>query len=142
MLNRKGFTLIELISVIVILSLVLLLATFALTAYLHQGRDKSFDVAVNSFEDAVLEAYTDCNRDRNSSSFCLTNEIPDYNQEKTVYLKDLISSYYIDPIKNPYNTKEKCDGESYVVVTNTDKTGISLEYQTCLICGEHRSDGC
>ena len=49
-MNKKGFTLIELIGVIALLSIIVSLATYSLTKYLIQGREKSFKILVNTLE--------------------------------------------------------------------------------------------
>lgn len=142
-MNRKGFTLIELIAVIALLAMVLILATFSLSSYLMRGREKSFDIIVNSFEDGVLEAYTSCVANPTGSNFCTNHDIPTYGQSDTIRLSEIVNEGFIEKIKNPWNTSEKCDVDnSYVTVTRDDANNISFTYKTCLICGTHRSEGC
>ena len=141
-MNKKGFSLIELISVIVILGFILTLAVFSLQKFLIQGRDKSFKVITNTFEDGVLEAYTSCIANPTSSNFCIKHEVPEFNEPETITLGELEDEEFVEIIKSPWDTKEKCDRKSYVTVTRDNKDNISFSYKTCLICGEHRSEGC
>ncbi len=142
-MNKKGFTLIELIGVILLLAIVTSIGTVTLNSYLKSGREKSFKILVNSFEDAVLEAYTTCLADQNSSDFCTNNIIPDIAGEKRIVkLNDLIDNYFIEEVKNPWKTSEKCSGDSYVEATRDDTDSMSFSYKTCLICGTHQSEGC
>ena len=142
-MNRKGFTLIELIAVIVLLSIVLILATFALNGYLIQGRDKSFKILVNSLEDGTLEAYTSCLSNPTISDFCLNHELPTNGQSDTIYLYELVDEGYVEKVKSPWKSSDICDDHSsYVRVTRNDENSISFTYKTCLICGTHQSEGC
>jgi len=141
-MDKKGFTLIELIATIVLLSLVLIFATYSLSNYLKQGREKSFKLLVNSFEDSVLEAYTSCISDPNSSEFCKNHEIPDYAETDTIKLSELVDEYFIENVKNPWNTNETCDLDSYVTVYRNSIDNISFYYYTCLKCGTHESYWC
>lgn len=160
MKNNKGFTLIEIIAVIVILSIVLMVGVYALNGYLIKGREKSFNLLVNSFQDSVRTAFTACESDSSDSSFCANHPLPEPGQSATITLSELIDNGYIEPVKNPWNKNELCNGASTVEVTRnlvevkhkkkdetieilgTDSTIIDLSYKTCLICGTHSSDGC
>lgn len=169
MKNQKGFTLIEIIAVIVILSIILMIGTYALNGHLIKGRDKSFDVLINSFEDSVKEAYTHCLTNPNEDSdlnnpnnvkFCINHELPDYDVPVTITLRELLADDFIEPVMNPWKQSEACNPDSTVIVTRKpvevkhkksdgsieilgyDDSIIDFEYKTCLICGDHSSDGC
>lgn len=141
-MNKKGFTLIEMITVVFILSVIMTLATYSLARYLKQGRDKSFKVLVNSLEDATLEAYASCVANPTGSNFCLTHDIPSNGQSATINLSELVDENFIEKVKNPWNTSENCSSSSYVKVTRNSSDNISFTYKTCLICGTHKSSGC
>lgn len=141
-MNNKGFTLIELISTIAILAIIVTLATFSLSGHLKSGREKAFDILVNSFEDGVLEAFTSCISNPTGSNFCQNHSIPVFGGKDKVYLNELETEEFVEKMKNPWNTSERCDSSSYIVVTRDSKDNISFSYDTCLICGTHRSEGC
>lgn len=142
-MNKKGFTLIELIGVIVLLSLITTIATVSLNNYLKQGRERTFKILVNSFEDAVLEAYTSCLAHPRSSKFCREHEIPDTKMaSELITLGELLDNGFIEPIKNPWNTSELCNRNSYIIAFRNDENNISFEYKTCLRCGTHTTDAC
>ena len=141
-MNNKGFTLIELISTIAILAIIVTLATFSLSGHLKSGREKAFDILVNSFEDGVLEAFTSCISNPTGSDFCQNHSIPEFDKSDKVYLNELETEEFVEKMKNPWNTSERCDSSSYIVVTRDSKDNISFSYDTCLICGTHRSEGC
>ena len=144
-MNKNGFTLIELLAVIMILAIIIGLGTVSYNNYLRKVRQKSFDISVNSMEDAVASAYSDCEANHSKNSFCNSHSIP--TTTDTVRLSELINAGYIEKIKNPYSKDENCDfNNSRVIVTRGSSTdysyNISLSYKTCLICGTKRSDGC
>lgn len=167
MKNNKGFTLIELLGVIVILAILMSMATFAYSGYLKRSREKSFDIAVNSFEDAAASALEDCETNigtNTTNAFCNQHPgIPGINEEDTIYLEDLVRYHYIDKIKSPYKTDEVCSGTTKVKrvpvssikhtrknedgtiteeIWDGDEANINLEYTTCLVCSGHSSKGC
>ena len=106
-MNKKGFTLIELIGVIVLLALITSIATVALNNYLKQGRERSFKILQNSIEDAVLDAYTACLANDGSSDFCRVHSIPEISGAgERVTLKELLDNGFIEDVKNPWKTSE------------------------------------
>lgn len=156
-MSKKGFTLIELLGVIMVLAIVIMLGTYSISKVLKNGKDKSFDIAIKSFETAVRDAYEECEttaalRPDAKPAFCQNHSRPENSETDTIRLNELIDNGFINPINNPWDTKEKCDGNSYIIVsrekvTSTitgqdDTSTISLNYNTCLICGEHRSKDC
>ena len=142
-MNKKGFTLIELIGVIVLLSLVTAIATLSLSNYLKQGREKSFEILINSFEDATLDVITSCLANPDSSEICNRFELNDSIAGGTyITLGNLLDYNFIEDIKNPWKTSERCSRDSFVIAFRNDKNNLSFDYQTCLICGNHKSEGC
>ena len=136
-MNKKGFTLVELLGVIVVLAILLTLVVFAYSRYLSASRDKLFRVAVNSFEDSTLEAITDCTNGTHNS-FCTNHSIPEMGESITVTLAELEANNYIERIKNPYDKGgDPCTGTIVATrETTADKSNISFTYKTCLVCGE------
>ena len=141
-MKNKGFTLIEMLAVMAILAILMGVAVYALQGHLIKGRNKSFKIVVNTFEDGVLEAYTTCLAEPDSSDFCTNHPLPDFNGTDTITLKELEDEQFIEPIKNPWKKDERCNPSSTVTVTRNDQNNISFDYKTCLICGEHSSEGC
>lgn len=147
-MNKKAFTLIEMLAVIIILAIITSLAVVGYTTHLKKSREKSFQVAEKSFKTALEEAYIDCLGNSPINDFCKNHG--ELYKEETVYLSELINDNYIEPIKNPYNTEKECDiNNSYIKVSkkeNNVSTSLSynsdLNYEVCLICGSNRSETC
>lgn len=143
-MNKKGFTLVELLAVILILGLLIGITTGIYNSYLSSSRYKTFNLNEKSFVNAVKEAYLDCESNHPNNVFCKEHK---QGEDDTIYLKDLVDDDYIDAIKNPYNTDELCNlDKSYVTVTNnsnnTNSINFDISYKVCLICGEHISETC
>lgn len=86
-MNKKGFTLVELLAVIVILGLLLALATLTVTAYLNAAKEASFKSLVQSIE-ASAELYIIDN----------SGKYPQLDVAGSVFdieLKDLVDNNYI-----------------------------------------------
>lgn len=142
-MNKKAFTMIELLAVVLILGVVLAIAVTSYNGYLNTSRDKSFKLAINSLRDIVEEAYIDCSSNNPNNDFCLNHKRPTTNSDK-IYLYELINSGYSEKVKNPYDTNSECDSNSYIEVSPVSfNNGVSeYSYNVCLICGDKYSDGC
>lgn len=122
--NKKGFTLTEIIAVILVIALILLVAIPAIYSHVRKGREKINESNMTALELAAREYYSE-NR----------GELPNYNLYSLVlgtFLRDL--NYLPDMSDSDGNN---CD-ESYVVVEN--KNGEYI-YHTCLICGGEKYKG-
>ena len=146
-MKQKAFTLIELLGVIVILGILISLATVAYSSYLEKSKIKSFEIEENSFISATRGAYLDCLSNNPNNTYCKNHSsLENANETDTIYLKELINDTYIDPIKNPYDTKELCNQEdSYVIIkriNDTNEINSEFDYTVCLICGDKQSKTC
>ena len=137
-MNKKAFTLIELLSVIVLLAILVTFAFFSYTRYLKSSRRRILEVDIKSMESAARNAINECHKG-SSNNFCNNFTIPEDNVPVKIQFRDLVSNSYADEFKNPYEKGTYCDTDaSYVMVTrkiNDDKADISFDYSACLICG-------
>jgi len=158
-MNKKAFTLIELLGVIMILSILLIIAVVAVNKSIRKSKDKSFNILVNTLEDGTLQAYTECmiNGDGVAlQAFCNEHKLTGSEEMK---LGDLVENGFVEEFKNPYNSDVPCDPDNSKVTitlnsnptTDYEKTKLynyllnvnpNYTYKTCLICGEKRSEGC
>ena len=125
-MNRKAFTLVELLATIVIISLLSGLAAVSYTLIVNQSADKVF----TSYEDTMHA----------EAVYKLTmhyGEVDFTDNVARLSLNDL----QIDPINNPNDSSDMCLN-SYVDVTKSYVGNVlSIHYKVCLICGNYNSDG-
>lgn len=142
-MNKKAFTLIELLIVVMILGILSVIATASYHKFTMKAEKESFQMAEKTLINDVKNAYADCLAN-STNDFCKNHQSFGY-QNETIYLKDLITNGYSKRIKNPYNINTYCDeNSSYVKVVGSGDSGNNktATYQVCLICGDKRSDSC
>ena len=147
-MNKKGFTLVELLGVIILLGILATIAVVGYSNYLGNSKKKAFTIEEENFISATRSAYADCISNKTDNDFCSNH--PNLETKYTyqfVYLKELIDDNYIRVIKNPYNVEQACDSEkSYVYVGSKNDADSSVNsdiaYKVCLICGDHKSKDC
>ena len=139
--NYNGFTMIELLAVLVILGILMSIAVISYSSYQKRAKDNSISIAENSISSSVSNFFVNCNTNFNGKNqeICNRYKVPDeVNASTKVWLVDLINDSLMEPITNPYNQNQKCNQDtSYVLVTNkggSDKN-IDLDYLVCLDCG-------
>lgn len=147
-MNKKAFTLIELLGVVLLLGIITSIAVGSYTLYLNNSKKKAFKLAESSFITATKDAYADCISNNRNNEFCSNHkELNTEYKYELIYLKELVNDDYIEKIKNPYDTEQFCDiDNSYVYVSskkNTEESNNSdIVYKPCLICGDHKSEEC
>ena len=130
-MNKKGFTLIEILAVIIIIGIIAMIAVPTVSQYIKGAEDTTYKSYENSMKDAT----------KNKVSRCLTEndmscQLPEETNEKSlVYLTELIDEGLIDEMKNP-ETKKMCESDiSYVEIKKVGTT--DYEYVSCLYCGDY-----
>lgn len=121
-MNKKGFTLTELLSVIVILGIISGIAITGYNAIVERTRVKSYKNYETSMKSAA------------------TMYIIDNGYKNTITLNDLLNGNKIENFNNPKSNDECLN--SYVLVTKSNGDSSDLSYKACLICPEYKSDGC
>ena len=125
-MNKKGFTLVELLSTIIIISLISGIGVVAYNNFIKEGSD------------AVFESYE--NSMRSEAIYYITNH---YSEITFVDNKVTFTPAYLkmDAINNPKNSNDKCPN-SYVEATRTYVNNRPvISYKVCLICNDYNSDG-
>lgn len=100
-MNKKGYTLVELLAVIVIIGLIGGIAMIAYNSYQRTTAERVFETYMDSMHESMMMYLVD-----NSSL------IPKSSGEKR---RVLLSDLPLENIKNPYNIDDKClNNGSYV----------------------------
>lgn len=122
-MNKKGFSLIELIVVIAIIGLLLSIAVISYTSFIK----KSNDLVYETYMDEMARAAT---------MYLIDNRIID---EKRLSINEL----NINSINNPKDINDKCENDSYVLITRDDKKDerdvntIYYKYEVHLNCNDY-----
>lgn len=118
-MNKRGFTLIELIAILGLLSIMVLIATPSLMNQIKSTNEKKYE---NFISDLCLasESYLGKNKELGESS-----TFKDKGNSVSFKLKELIDGGYISKnIKNP-KTKEKINENDEIIVTITENMTYS-----------------
>lgn len=121
MKNKKGFTLVELLAVILLVGILLLIAVPTIVKYLNRGKNSYYSSIEEEMKVAGVE-YMETYRT------LLPRNI---GHVKTVTLEELEANKYIDEVKDEKGNT--CTGKVTVKKVKTDK----YEYYSCLKCGEY-----
>lgn len=128
-MNKKGFTMVELLAVIVLLGVLGTIGVVATNKYLVQSREKSYRI----LSQTIYEAYENCAIEGN----CELPAPGDALKCTSDNLKKLlVDKRYLENLKNPYNGHEDCTGTITVSAGNnpTYKDYIKYTYKVELIC--------
>ena len=70
--NQKGFTLIEMLAVVILLAILMAIAVGSYYSYIKKSRDDSFKIAENTIQNDVKNAYADC-LSNSKNEFCINH---------------------------------------------------------------------
>lgn len=138
-MNKKGFTLAELLGVVVILAITSGLVVISVTALIKNGKNGVYQNLEKTLRGGAENYFID-----NSSS------IPSINGSKNITYIQLLNGNYIDKYDDPNGGD--CSS-SYVIVSRENNKGINgvnynLKYKSCVVCKDnkgnihYKSDGC
>lgn len=124
-LNKKGFSLVELLTTIVILGLLMSIAVGGVLIYINRSKDDAFETLEYTSYDGTVDYMMEHN--------VLLNE----GETMSVTLAELYAGDYIERPTDPNDNGRLCDGT--VTVTNkSNSSTIGLdkyEYVVKLECG-------
>jgi len=130
-MNQKGFTLVELLTTIVILSIVVGITIIGVNGGFSTAKDKTEEIFIKTLEDA-LNIYIDSDAKKlsftTSSSICTLQKrfgkSKVYGITSSITLNDIINSEYIPLVKeevvNPANEEVACNLNAPVSIYHDD----------------------
>ncbi len=132
-INKKGFTMLELLAVIIILGILMSLAYVGVSQYLNRARNTTY----HDFEKSITTGVTNYLIDHSSS-------IPDEGGTLKVDVDKLVCEGYIEDLQDPRASSKTCNLESYaIVVRNKDtSSNMDIDYEACLVCNGYKSEAC
>ena len=123
-MNNKGFSLIELLAVIVILGIIGTIGVLSYTVVTDNVENKVFTTYEKSMKDSAM-------------MYIIDNGYPNSGK---ILLSDLLNGIYIEDFENP-SSNDKCLN-SYVNVTKNNGDKTDLSYKSCLVCDNYKTSGC
>ncbi len=134
MKNKKGFTLLEVLAVIIILGILMTLAYVGVSQYIRHTNDALYV----DYEKNISTGATNYLIDH-------TGSIPNVGDTYRIDASKLICEGYIKSLEDPKVDGATCNLESYAIVTrkNDSTSGnMDIEYKACLKCGNYTSPDC
>lgn len=139
-MNKKGFTLIEMISVLVIISLIALVSVVSVTKILESSKKTLSNSQIKQIESATriwgADNMTILPNDPSSENVCEYKDInscPEYYKELTITLKDLQDGGYLPNNIKDAVTNEEIDQTIPIKIT---KKGNNIEYEVIIVDDE------
>jgi len=124
-MNKKAFTLAELLMVIVIIALISTIGTISYTALIQDTNSKVFENYMDTMHDEAVIYFL-----KNP------NLLPSNNNSTTLYLRNM----HIVEINNPRDINDKCIGTTILVERKDSTEMISLNYHVYLKCNSYTGD--
>ena len=115
-MNKKGFTLVELLATLIVLALVMSLGTYSISSIIENSKEKNYELLISNIKDAAESYYNECRymkSDIDDKSYCYEISENEYQIE----LKKLVSFGFLKGNDEDDSTSNK--------VTNP-KTGIDV----------------
>ena len=133
MINKKGFTMLELLAVIIILGILVTLAYMGVSQYL----DRTKETVYKDYEKNITDGVTNYLIDH-------TGYIPLEGESLIVDVSKLICEGYINSLEDPDISNKTCNLESYAIVKRNNNTGFNMDidYSACLKCSGYESPAC
>lgn len=131
--NKKGYTILELLAVIMILGILISLAYMGISKYLNRTKEATY----KTFEENITSGVTNFLIDHSTY-------IPRVGESLVVDVKKLVCEGYIDNIEDPDEATKTCNLESYAIVTRKSDVNFNMdiEYTACLKCSGYESPAC
>ena len=130
MKRRNGFTLIEVLAVIIIIGVISIIAVPIVINYLNSARETAYTSFEKSMEEAAKGIVLDCINENNNCQIKMDN--------KKIYLNTLIEDELIENIKDPSGTNFCEEYTSYVNIIGDNP--MEYKYEACLYCGTYITD--
>ena len=140
-MNRKGFTLTELLATLVILGIIAVISVPVYNNQVTKSRIRVYETYKANLKDKTNTFVLNCI----SKNRCDDGNAVDYYEDYAngVRVDDLVTYNYITELKDPAGNGT-CSGSVYVGNKDDQNRQKNLEYnyEVCLVCGDYESEEC
>lgn len=130
-MKKKGFTLVEMIGVIVILALILLLVTPAIMKAATATRQKTYETKIVNIETAAVEYGQDNYRDIINNA----DSVDGVYRTRTVFVKDLVPTYLTKDsdnedglVRDPRDNSKYLDDYTVTIRINPNTRKVTAKF--------------
>lgn len=125
--NNKGFTLIEVLAVIVLLGIVLAIGGYSISSYLSNSRAKSLDIFKKNIKSGMINYYNECKYMSTSACDGINITIKTNTNVASTTIGDLVDYGFLED-----TSSESGDGVTNPIDKNEELTSciISITYYT------------
>lgn len=136
-MNKKGFSLIELLAVVVLLGILSTVAVAGVSRYLEKSKIEAFNTmrlsACDAIQNKILQQKFVCNipaaeADRKTSA-----------NNCYFKLEDLVKEQYLEPLSDPTNKGNTCWGFVYVNSIDTNSMVNQYDVRVVLECAGYKT---
>lgn len=117
-LGNKGFTLIELIATLVVLSIVMGIGAYSVTSLITNAKEKDYELLVKEIKNAVELYYQECKYSDNSNIVCPVASEFNGHDSYSITLNHLVNYGFL-------KTNAKDDNGNNILVNPNDNKDIS-----------------
>lgn len=133
-MDKRGFTLIEVITIIVIIGILMTGIVVGVSKYIDRAKRNTYLSYEKNIEVASSNNMIDCVTGKGEC------DIPESGYSKRLTVESLIDAGYSEKLKDPDKEGAFCSG--YVLVTNEGASVPDLKYKGCIKCSKYSTPGC
>lgn len=137
MKRKNGFTLVELLSVMILIAIISSIGAILITDLLKKSKKDTYKMIEKNIQTATQTYLAD------NTSLIPPITTPNLSSV-TITLDTLITNDYMPPVSDPDKKSSNCDANltTIKVTRNNNTENVDLTYKVCLVCAHYKTKGC